>query len=104
MPFSVSDARDLLISSVLCKDPVIFIDDRWLYDQEEEVSPIEEKNIDQFQPICIKDGGDLTIVGSSYSTKLALETQGFLAKHGINAEVIDTRVINPFNFKKILSR
>ena len=33
MPYSVSDARDLLISSVLCKDPVIYIDDRWLYDQ-----------------------------------------------------------------------
>ena len=39
MPFSVSDARDLLIASVLCKDPVIYVDDRWLYNDEEELLP-----------------------------------------------------------------
>ena len=35
MPASVADARDLLIASVLSPDPVVFIDDRWLYAQEE---------------------------------------------------------------------
>ena len=34
MPSTVSDARDLMIASVLCNDPVIYIDDRWLYEQE----------------------------------------------------------------------
>ena len=33
LPSTVADARDLLIASVLCDDPVIYIDDRWLYDQ-----------------------------------------------------------------------
>tara|TARA_B100000242_G_scaffold141199_1_gene100356 strand:+ start:2267 stop:3253 length:987 start_codon:yes stop_codon:yes gene_type:complete len=102
MPFSVSDARDLLISSVLCKDPVIFIDDRWLYESEEEISEVKEIDLRKVSPKILKEGEDLTIVGTSYSTKLALESKGFLAKHGINAEVIDTRVINPFNFKKII--
>ena len=32
MPSTAEDARDLLISSVLCPDPVIFLDDRWLYE------------------------------------------------------------------------
>ena len=32
MPSTVADARDLLIASVLCDDPVMYIDDRWLYD------------------------------------------------------------------------
>ena len=36
MPATVADARDLLISSVLCNDPVIYIDDRWLYEREAE--------------------------------------------------------------------
>ena len=35
MPYSANDARDLMISSVLCEDPVLYIDDRWLYDQED---------------------------------------------------------------------
>ena len=42
MPSSVGDARDLLIASVLCKDPVVFIDDRWLYEQESELPPVVE--------------------------------------------------------------
>ena len=32
MPATVQDARDLLIAAVRCPDPVIFIDDRWLYE------------------------------------------------------------------------
>ena len=42
MPSTVSDARDLLIASVLCPDPVMYIDDRWLYDQEDELLPVKE--------------------------------------------------------------
>ena len=34
MPSTTADARDLLIASVLSPDPVVYIDDRWLYDQE----------------------------------------------------------------------
>ena len=39
MPSTVSDARDLLIASVLSPDPVVYIDDRWLYDLEDDLSP-----------------------------------------------------------------
>ena len=43
MPASVQDARDLLIASVLSDDPVMFIDDRWLYDREASLPPIVER-------------------------------------------------------------
>ena len=42
LPSSVADARDLLIASVLADQPVIYIDDRWLYDQEDNLP--EAKN------------------------------------------------------------
>ena len=38
MPATVADARDLLVSSVLSSDPVVFIDDRWFYEQVGELS------------------------------------------------------------------
>jgi len=41
MPSTVSDARDLLIASVLSKDPVLYIDDRWLYEQTDILDPIK---------------------------------------------------------------
>jgi pyruvate dehydrogenase E1 component beta subunit len=48
------------------------------------------------QPQCIADGRDLTIVGSGYSTRLALDARARLADEGFHVEVVDLRVINPF--------
>jgi pyruvate dehydrogenase E1 component beta subunit len=102
MPATVADARDLLIASVLCKDPVIFIDDRWLYDQTDELGPVVELDLTSLDPQILAEGQDLTIVGSSYSTLLAMQASAELAKFGISAEVIDNRILNPFNPKIII--
>tara|TARA_B100001142_G_C14310495_1_gene646450 strand:- start:170 stop:1156 length:987 start_codon:yes stop_codon:yes gene_type:complete len=95
MPYSVQDARDLLISSVLCPDPVVYIDDRWLYDNVEEINKSPEVDLNNFEPKSISSGNDLTIVASSYSTQLALDSKNDLNAHGINPEIIDVRVLNP---------
>jgi pyruvate dehydrogenase E1 component beta subunit len=102
MPATVADARDLLIAAVLCKDPVIYIDDRWLYDQEDILSPVVELDLRSERPRCIRKGSDLTIVASSYSTKLAVNAAIELKKLGIDAEVIDLRVLNPFYPEEIV--
>jgi pyruvate dehydrogenase E1 component beta subunit len=96
VPATVADARDLLIASVLCPDPVVFIDDRWLYDMEDSLPPVVEKNLDQEKPQCLVTGRDITLVASSYSVALALQASQELAKKNILAEVIDLRILNPF--------
>ena len=103
MPFSVADARDMLISSALCPDPVIFIDDRWLYEKEDQLLEINELDITDFVPQVIKAGDDLTIVGSSYSTQLALDASIILEDLNISAEVIDIRTLNPFDKETVLN-
>ena len=102
IPHSVQDARDLLIASVLCPDPVIYIDDRWLYDNEEEINIAPELELSNFGPKVIKTGSDLTIVASSYSTQLALNLVEDLASDGINPEIIDVRVLNPLQTELIV--
>jgi pyruvate/2-oxoglutarate/acetoin dehydrogenase E1 component len=97
MPSSVADARDLLIASVLCKDPVIYIDDRWLYEQTDELPPVIEFDLRKEGPKCLVVGEDLTIVGSGYSTFLAVQVGNELAKSGFSADVIDLRILNPFD-------
>lgn len=97
MPATVADARDLFIASVLCKDPVMYIDDRWLYDQTEVLEPIREFDLRTQGPACLAAGTDLTIVGAGYSTFLAREARRLLEDKGISAEVVDLRVLNPFN-------
>lgn len=103
MPSTVADARDLLIASVLCKDPVVFIDDRWLYDQEDILEPITELDLRLIGPKILANGTDLTIVSSGYSTYLAMNANNILRNQGINVEVIDLRVINPFDPKLIVN-
>ena len=102
MPSSVADARDLFIASVLSPDPVMYIDDRWLYEQEDELPPIKELDLKLQMPMCVREGQDITIVGSGHATYLAKQAATILDKQGIHAEVIDIRVLNPFNPKVII--
>jgi len=102
MPATVADARDLLIASVLSPDPVMFIDDRWLYDLEDDLPPVVERPLALEGPRCVRLGTDVTIVASGYSTRLALESAGLLQQQGISAEVIDLRVINPFDTSSVV--
>lgn len=96
MPATVADARDLLIASALCPDPVVFIDDRWLYDLEDDLPPVVERSLALERPQCLRAGQDITLVASGYSTRLALEAAALLQQQGVSAEVIDLRVLNPF--------
>lgn len=96
MPSTVTDARDLLIAAVLCGDPVMYIDDRWLYELEDDLNPIIELDLATLGPRCLAAGSDLTIVGAGYSTQLAIHAREALARQGVSAEVIDIRVLNPF--------
>jgi pyruvate dehydrogenase E1 component beta subunit len=76
---------------------VIFIDDRWLYDLEDDLPPIIERSLASEGPQCLRRGDQLTIVASGFSTRLALQAAEKLQLQGVFAEVIDLRVLNPFS-------
>ncbi len=98
MPATVSDARDLLILSTLCNDPVVFIDDRWLYNKKEEVKEFDNsKKLQDIKPQIIKEGSDITLVGISYSISVCEEVAETLKEKNISSEIIDTRILNPFD-------
>lgn len=96
MPATVADARDLLIAAVLSPDPVVYIDDRWLYAQTDDLGPIVELDLALQGPRVLGEGANITIVGSSHSTFLAMQARDELASAGCSAEVVDLRVLNPF--------
>ena len=103
MPYDPLDARDLLISSVLADDPVIYMDDRWLYEEEtlqKDISLIDLKDV---KPKIVKEGEDITIVGIGYTVKKILDTLPSLNDLSINPEVIDLRSLNPIDYTTILS-
>jgi len=102
MPSTVADARDLLIASVLCKDPVIYIDDRWLYEQEDDLPPIIEFDLKTQKPKITSKGKDITIVASGHSSYLVRQANKKLRNVDINPEIIDVRILNPLYIKDIV--
>jgi len=97
MPATATDARDLLIASVLCKDPVMFIDDRWLYSETDILPEVKEVDLTNQGPRITNTGTQVTLAGAGYSAKLCSGVAKILKSDGISAETIDIRVLNPFD-------
>ncbi len=102
MPYTVKDARDLLIAATLSKDPVLYIDDRWLYETTGVISDAIEKDLSQVENVVIRDGVDITLVGNSFGTFLAEEAAKIISKREISCEVVDLRILNPFDSKALI--
>ena len=65
MPSTPSDAKGLLISSILDPDPVIFLEHRWLHNLEGHV-PEGDYRVPIGVAKNMHEGTDITIVSSSY--------------------------------------
>lgn len=98
MPATAADARDLLIWGTLSDDPVLYIDDRWLYDDMGDVADIDPNvQLGDIKPKCLREGIDVTLAGAGWATKVALDAAEILQEKGISAEVIDLRQVNPID-------
>ena len=97
MPATAADARDLLIGAVLSPDPVLYIDDRWLYELEDNLAPPAPVDLAGLKNQVLREGDAITIAGTSWGTHLAQQAAEALASDGIAAEVVDCRVLNPFD-------
>lgn len=100
MPSTPHDAKGLLIAAVADGNPVLYIDDRWLYD---EVGPVAEEmyTVPIGSAAVRKEGADVTIVATSYMAVEAMKAVGVLAERGIDAEMIDLRSIKPWDHELV---
>ena len=101
MPATAYDAKGLMISAIKDPNPVIYIDDRWLY-KEEGMVPKEIYSVPIGKGIIRKEGKDLTIVAISYLVREAMKAAEILKKQGINAGVIDPRTVSPLDMPLII--
>ncbi|MFB3883614.1 MAG: alpha-ketoacid dehydrogenase subunit beta [Thermodesulfobacteriota bacterium] len=96
MPSTPYDAKGLMISAIEDDNPVVYIDDRWLYPTEGEV-PEEPYSVPIGKGIVRKEGKDITLVATSYMVVESMKASECLRKEGIDAEVIDLRSVKPFD-------
>jgi len=101
MPSTPDDAKGLFISAVRDGNPVVYIDDRWLYELEGEV-PEEIYETPIGKAVIRKEGKDVTLAATSYMVYNGLQAAEELAKNGINVEVLDIRTLKPLDEELLL--
>ena len=95
-PSTPFDAKGLLAASVEDDNPVVFVDDRWLYEREGEV-PEDLYSVPIGKAETKVEGKDVTLAASSYMVLEAIRAAESLAKEGISAEVLDLRSLKPLD-------
>ncbi len=101
MPAFPQDAKGLTIAALQHNGPVVILEHRSLYAMDGPVAetfdatPLGKANV-------IRAGSDITIVGTSFMACQALDAAAELARHGVEAEVIDLRSIRPLDEETIL--
>ena len=101
IPSNAYDAKGLMKTALRDQNPVMFIENVRLYSSKGEV-PEEEYLIPFGQSRIARKGEDLTIVGISGMVPEALAAADQMAQHGISAEVIDPRTLNPLDMQTII--
>jgi pyruvate/2-oxoglutarate/acetoin dehydrogenase E1 component len=100
-PCFPSDMKGLLASALTGDVPVVFIENRAVYNLEDDV-PEELYTIPFGKGRIVREGTDVTIVGASLMAYEAMRAADILAEQGVSAEVIDPRSIRPLDEEIIL--
>lgn len=99
-PYDAEDCRGLLKSAIRGNNPVVFLENEYLYGEAFEISE-EALGQDFLTPIgkakIMRPGKHVTIVAYSRNVKFSLLAAEQLAKEGISAEVINLRSIKPLD-------
>lgn len=94
-PTTPQDALGLMRSAIEDDNPVIFMEHKFLYDREGEVTntdpiPLGKADIK-------RSGHDVTLIATGKMVGEALQAADILMQKGIDAEVIDPRSLYPFD-------
>ncbi len=102
LPATPADAKGLLKSAIRDDNPVVFFEDKMMYQLKGPV-PDGEYTI----PLGVADvkrtGTDVTIVATSSMVHVALEAAGRLDGTGISAEVVDPRTLLPLDAETLIA-
>lgn len=101
-PATVEDARFMLAAALADPNPVLIFEHVVLYNAEGELDPaVQAVDIDRAR---VRRGGrDVSLVTYGNSLPKCLAAAEALAKEGIEAEVIDLRVLRPLDMDTVLA-
>jgi len=98
LPSTPYDAKGLLKTAIRDNNPVIFFEDKMMYQKKGDVPEGSVEYTIPFGKADIKRSGtDLTIIATSSMVQVALEAGEHLAREGVEAEIIDPRTLSPLD-------
>jgi len=102
-PSTPADFKGLLKTSIRNDDPVLFVEHELLYSMK---GPVPDEDEELLIPLgraeTRRAGGDITLVAWSRMVHESLKAAEQLAAEGIEAEVIDVRTLDPFDWDAVL--
>lgn len=99
-PTNAYDAKGTLIAAIRDDNPVVFMEHRLLCNMEAYV-PEEAYTVELGKARVLREGSDITIVGTSHMVIEALRAAKHLEEEGISAEVIDPITLRPLDMATI---
>jgi pyruvate dehydrogenase E1 component beta subunit len=96
---TVEDARWMLAPALADPDPVVLFEHGTLYNSEGEPG---DGPVDITSAALRRNGSDVTIVTYGGSLVVCLAAAGELAREGIEADVIDLRVLRPLDIETVV--
>lgn len=102
MPSSAYEAKGLLKTAIRDDNPVVIFEDKLMY-QDKAPVPEEEYLIPFGEANILREGTDVTLVGTSSMRQVCEKAAELLDTDGISAEVIDPRTIVPLDEETLLA-
>lgn len=101
-PATVTDAKGMLLSALREPDPVFIFEHAYLYPMEGELDETTSP-VDITHATIRRPGHDISIITFGGSVWKALDAADRLAQEGVDAEVVDLRVLRPLDTSTILA-
>lgn len=100
-PATVTDAKGMLLAALKEPDPVFIFEHAYLYPMEGELD--EALSVDISTAAVRRPGKDVSLITFGGSLWKALQAANALVEEGIEAEVVDLRVLRPLDHATILA-
>jgi pyruvate dehydrogenase E1 component beta subunit len=101
-PATLADARGMLAPALADPDPVVMFEHAQLYNLEGDL-PDPPPLVDIVHAAVRRAGKDLSIITYGGSLPRVMDAAGTLANEGIDAEVIDLRVLRPLDWDTLVA-
>lgn len=101
-PATVTDARGMLLTALEQPDPVFIFEHAYLYSMEGELED-GPPAVDLSRAVVRRSGTDVSLITFGGSLWKALAAATRLAHDGIDAEVVDLRVLRPLDIATVLA-